>query len=418
MLGYAAPRVSGVKKELVREVESLIAEAVTRFGVAGQVRIAEGVAVLEGSGATSRVEVGALLEQWDTLPFDIRRRRTNELARQLVGERREAVASAQSKRSFALLGWLTPLLILAGGAALVYLAYLVLAPKKPSPTAAMDSSRAAAPTATTARLDSDDHERGERAARVCNETRARVMRGASVGPADVEGWVVELSILRGGDTPPLEFDPGLAPFVHRGPGQESGSFAWAGAPALAAKSGPMTHVTVEDASLPPLGKPRFRGVQLVFVGRYVTPYFTRSERELYLKTAGSLAERLDASYAALYAHCAGDSTHHIGSWFQGPGPGGAAAALVYFMGTYAPGSQVRQNVLSPNGKLDRAGALQRIAKATKQLDKRRVAMLLGDSGGSVAGRPDGPVTITFPFSEANRAERGSQTIADAVGLSH
>lgn len=396
----------------------MIAEAVTRFGVAGRVRVEAGTVLLEGNGPTTGAEIGALLEQWDTLPMDIRRRRVNELARQLVGERRSIPAATRPRRSFAVFGWLAPLLILAGGAALVYLAYRLLAPRKATPTAASAAPAQASAGRPARAVDSDDQQRRERAARVCNMTRARVMRGATVGPTDVEGWVVELALLRGGDTPPLEFDPGIGTFIRRAPGHAEGSFAWAGAPALADEHGPMTHVTVTDASLPPVGKPRFHGVTLDFVGRYVPPYFTKNQRGSFLKTAATLATRLDARYSALYARCAAGKTHHIGSFFRGPGPGGAAAALVYFMGTYAPAVQVRQSVLAPHGKLDRAGALERISRATRRLDKRRVATLLGQSGGEISGSPDGPVTITFPFSEANRAERASQTIADAVGLSH
>ncbi len=397
----------------------MLAEAVSRFGVAGHVRYADGAVLLEGNGPTTRAEIGALIEQWDALPLDIRRRRVNELARQLVGERRSTASTVRPKRRFAVLGWIAPVVILAGGAAAVYGAYRMLAPGKHLLTSTADQpARPSSAAQGASSADSEDHARLERAERVCNLTRARVMRGASVGPTDVEGWVVELSLLRAGDTSPLEFDPGLDPFVRRRPGSTAGRFAWPAAPALAALNGPMTHVTVTDSSLPPLGTPRLRGVTLDFVGRYVAPYFTQGQRHEYLKTAASLATRLDARYGALYAHCAGGNTHHIGTWFRGPGPGGAAAALVYYMGTYAPGAQVSHAVLAPHGKLDRAGALERIAHATKKLDKRRVATLLGDSGGAIAGSPDGPVTITFPFSEANRAERASETIATAVGLSH
>ena len=404
--------MSGVDPELVHEIEVLIGEAVTRFGVAGRVRIAAGVALLEGSGPTSRMEIGALLEQWDTLPRDIRHRRVNELARQLVGERRAATKTS-GKRRFAVLGWILPLLIVVGAGALVYVAHQMLAPGQHGQGAVLAHDGPAAPSSA---LGGED--RSQRGARICNLTRARVMRGASIGPADVEGWVVDLALLRAGDTPPLELDPALDAFVLLSPGQASGSFVWDGAQELASLHGPMTHVTVTDASLPAAGKARFRGVTLTFTGRYVTPYFTHGKRGSYLKTADAMATRLGARYAALYAHCAGDTTHHIGSWFRGPDPGGAAAALVYFIGTYAPGSQVRHAVLAPHGKLDRAGALERIARATRHLDKRRVATLLGDSGGSIAGRPDGPATLVFPFSEANRAERGSEAIVKAARLSH
>src|SRR6185295_5747574 len=94
-------------------------------------------------------------------------------------------------------------------------------------------------------FDSDEHERAERAARVCDATRARGLRGAAVGPSDVEGWVVELWALREAAQPSPAADPALASFVSASGAAEH--IVWKGAPSLAALEGLDTTVTVSEA---------------------------------------------------------------------------------------------------------------------------------------------------------------------------
>jgi len=62
----------------------------------------------------------------------------------------------------------------------------------------------------------------------------------------------------------------------------------------------------------------------------------------------------------------------------GPGPDGAALALLYFMGTYADVPHVRRSLLEPDGSsaLDRGFAFEQLARATRPLDRSRLAVIL------------------------------------------
>ena len=398
---------------IAHELQAQIAEAVSRFGVAGHVRVTAERVFLEGHGPAVSVELGGLGAQWDQLNPDTRQRRATQLARELVNSRRGTSISPQPARQrLRLPNFVAPVLIIGAAA---FAIYQVRAWMLPGGGTSNSAEPAGAPANTAA---TPDTERQARAQRVCEATRSRVMRGATVGPTDVEGWVVELTLLRPGDTPDLTFDPGLANFIERRPGQFEGHFAWAGAPKLKEARGPGARVQVSSANAPGASKPELRGVRLTFSGRYVSPYFKESERGQYFRTAAALAERLGASYGGLYARCAEGNTHHIGSWFRGPGAAGAAAALSYFMGAFAPAPHVRREVLFPDGGSDprRSSAILRITASGSALTKDRVARLLGEHGGMIAGRSGGPMTLTFPFRDGNRASRASHTLARSVGV--
>ncbi len=403
--------------ELLREIETLIAEEVARFGVAGEVRIVANNVVLEGYGPASGVDLGALIDQWDQLPHDVRARRATGLARRLVEARRASAAPLRSaSQGFSMPRFVAPALILGLGAAGVWLAYDYLTPKA---TKAPDAAGVAPrPADSSVPADQYESERIARAERVCQTTRARVQRGATVGPTDVEGWVVELTLLRADGDSALTFDPALTSFVERRAGSLEGKFVWAGAPEIGARTGPATKVEVEDASIPSPAAPRLFGVTLRFTGRYVIGYFTESERIAYHKTAHTLATRLGADFAGLFARCAQSSTHQIGSWFWGRGPAGAAASVIYFMGAHADPPQIEQKTLFPGGGKDivQSGALLQIAEKTADLKRERVLRLLGSTGGMVSGRPDAPHVISFPYKDSNRASRASLDLAREVDI--
>jgi hypothetical protein len=399
--------VEGDDAEIRREIEALVAEAVARFGMAGQVRCEAGQVVLFGHGPDVAIEIGMLVEQWDALAPDVRQRRITEIARRLVGRRRESAAPAVSGAGFRLPAWIAPIVILGLGGAGIWAAYRWLGPKTP----------AVASAAPVLSADAYEAERRERSQRVCEATRTRVMRGASVGPSDVEGWVVEIRVLRGGETPELELDPGLAAFVDRPRGARSGRFVWSGAKELVAIQGVDTTVEIADASLPPGKTPKFRGIRATFSGRYAIPYFSEEERPAFVRTAAAIAEQVGASHAALYARCGHGATYHLGAWFLGPGPAGAATSLIYFMGLHTDIPQVERSVLEPAGaKADPALSLERLGDALAPLDRARLATLIGAHGGMIAGRNTGPVTLTFPFRDSNRAARASHDLARAVKI--
>jgi serine/threonine-protein kinase len=395
-----------------REVASMANEALARFGMAGQIEISGPDVVLFGNGPTVSVELGPLLDQWDSLPSDLRKRKASDLARQLVTKRRSLLQAAGSGRRDSSLVKLLPLAILALGAAAAIAAYRILGPGRIKAQAARTSSAVAA-------TESYELERQARARRVCDATRARVVRGATVGPTDVEGWVVELALLRRGDTPPLVGDPAFASFVAVEPGKSEGRWIHAGTPELKARSGPETSVRIADSSLPSGAGVAWRGVVLTFGGRYVTPFFEDGSRMEFVTAASALSDALGAVYGALYARCGHGTSHHLGAWFRGPNPGGAAAAVIYFMGTYADTLHVSPAVLgaaSAAPSVERGLALEAIAKSVTSLAHHDVRTLIGTEGGAIAGRPQGPTTLTFGFRDGNRASRASHALARTVGI--
>jgi hypothetical protein len=284
--------------------------------------------------------------------------------------------------------------ILLFGSALIAVIYLILPRFRPKPE----------------KDDPEAYERArrERAVRVCEETRARVVRGAVIGATDVEGWVVELVLLRSG---PLPFAPSrdLAGIV------EQKRFVWQQAPELASVS--PGSVEVGDATLTPPGQSARPGLRLTFDGSYVTAYFREEERPPWIRAAGALAKHLKAAHGGLYARCATGSVHHLGSWFWGPSPESAAAALLYFMGTHADVPHVKRALLEPEAgaSLDRGFAFERLEDATRRLDRSRLGVILSPNGGMIGGSP-GSSFLTFPFRDADRAARASRDLARALGI--
>ena len=251
--------------------------------------------------------------------------------------------------------------------------------------------------------------RHERAARVCEETRARVVRGAVIGATDVEGWVVELVLVRAPGAERFAPSRDLEGIV------EQNRFVWQQVAELAAVS--PGNVEVADATLPSPAKQPRPGLRFTFDGSYVTAYFREEERPPWQRAALGMAKRLGATHGGLYARCAAGSAHHLGSWFFGPAPDGAAAALLYFMGTYADVPHVRRALLEPDGSagLDRGFAFEQLGSAASKLDRPRLGVILSPHGGMIGGGP-GSSFLTFPFRDADRAARASRDLARALDL--
>ena len=356
----------------------MVAEALSRFGVAGNVEVLADRVVLRGNGPEASYQLGMLPAQWDTLPMDVRQRKATEIVRSLVAERRASLpapAGGSARGGGAsIIGWVAPVVAIGLAGGLVYGIYRALGP-------AQGGGEKVERTPAAGSVAMDD--RRARALRVCEATRSRVMRGATVGPTDVEGWVVEIVLLREGSSSDLTYDPALTAFVNRGPGETSGKLVWPVAKDVVAADGPFTTVEVADASIPDARAPQWRGVQLTFRGRYVVPYFREEHRIQYVRLANTLADRLGAGYGALYARCDDGQSHHMGAWFLGSDPGSAVASLIYFLGTYADVSHVRRSVLKEDAGdgIDRAYAFRRIAVSTKALRRERVLGVLGPHGG-------------------------------------
>ncbi|MBK7582844.1 MAG: serine/threonine protein kinase [Myxococcales bacterium] len=260
------------------DLEILVGEAIARFGMAGDA-IVEGNRIrLVGAGPEVATELANVVEHWETLAPELRQRRAGELARRLVQARRAALEGGGQRTRVGIPRWLPPLLILAVGAAAIFAAFNYLAP------GSRWSFGAPAPTATAISSDEYERQRVERAERVCQATRARIMRGATIGPTDVEGWVVELVLAR--PTEALTSDAKLAQFVSGTPAR----FVWKEAPEIEKQEGIGTSVSVATEALP--GAVALHGVRLTFSGKYAIPYFYSGERRAYVKTANAMAESL------------------------------------------------------------------------------------------------------------------------------
>jgi hypothetical protein len=397
--------VSTHDPEIRRELEAAIAEAVARFGMAGDVFVEDTVARLVGSGPDVDTDIGMLADQWATLAPELRQRRATEIARRLVSARRVRLDEGHGAASRRPPQLIAPLVILALVGVAIYFAWRMFAPGGSGwPWAAKPVS--SAPTA-----DQYEAERVARAARVCQATRSRIMRGATVGPTDVEGWVVELVLSRDGADPTT--DPALGEFFARGEDGGAYRLSWSGTPDIASQQGIGTDVNIAPEPLD--GE---KGIKLAFHGRYVHPYFDAARRLEYVKLANALAEKLGARHGALYGHCAGDDSHHLGAWFLGASPADAAATLVYFVGAFADPPQVRKSVLFPDGGTDvrSSGVFTRISESAKDIDRKKLATLIGTHSGALTGEGDGRTVMTFPFADSNRAARASLDAAKTIGV--
>lgn len=410
-----------IDERSLAEIRDAVAEALGRFGVSGEVAVRSDRLVLHGHGPTVTAGIGDLAEQWSGLDPELRRRRIAELARRLVAGRRGAAHKPERAR-VRVPEWLAPLAIVAVAAAALfglYVAYQSLSRGGAVPAADRKPSGAARQSVNGPdNADNYERQREARAARVCEITRSRVMRGGLVGPSDVEGWVVEQWFLRSRPGPALIEHAALAGFVQPVAGEDKSRIAWDGAPALARVDGPDTAVVLLPADVVTGSAVAWRGLRVVFTGRYVVPYFDEAARTDYLRLGAALADALGADYGGVYARCATQKSHHVGAWFRGPTPGGATAALIFFMGVFADVPHVSGSVLAPSAarEPDWAYAFGRIAATTASLTKARVSHSLGPHGGMIAGVDGGPSIITFPLRDANRASRASLEIARELGI--
>src|SRR6478609_5696437 len=407
-----------------------------RRGWPGKPRL-EGQFLIVGKGATeARADLRGSVQQWDSLPDDLRERRVQQIAQLLSdGARRAPVAAAPPGRARSnalgllsllrrVLAVVLPVSLLAGALAL---AYRYLTPHQESPFATLarwlnqgPSTTASAGTAASASLPTYnatniEHERAVIASAACSKSRSRVARGASVGPADVEGWQVELVLLRRGPAVDLSQSSALASFMRRDADSKATKVIWAKATSLVAQE--RFDAQIEVRALPPLGAKNLSGVSFVFSGPYVVPYFTEEQRADYFLLADALADALAATDGALFAHCADSNAHHVGSWFLGATPGAALASMIYFMEGFTDLPILKAEVLP--GATDPAGrshAFDAIDRAAGALSRDSVATRIGGELGMISVRPNRPARLTFPFRDGSRASRAGLDAARSLGL--
>jgi hypothetical protein len=414
-------------EQIVQEIRALVEAELQRRGRSGVLR-SEGQFLIFGKGASqARADLKGSIAQWDSLPDDLRERRGQQIAQLLSEGAARAPVALPKRRSgrswLGLFSFVRPLLVAVLTVAALAVAYRYLSPNKESAVTTAKrwlnqgpiGSAIASVTAPRYDVSNIEHERAVIASTACGRSRARVARGSSVSPADVEGWQVELVLLRRGAPSDLSQSAALAPFVRRPPGSNVGTLVWTKASSLVAEQ--RFDAQVELRALPPLGEKKVSGLSLVFSGPYVAPYFTEEQRSDYFLLADALAAALGVSDGALFAHCAGSSAHHVGSWFLGPTPGAAVASLIYFMESYTDLPVLKPEVLGSGSEDARRGhTFDAIGLATAPLSRSSVATLVGGELGMVSGRPNQPARITFPFRDGNRASRAGLEAARSFGL--
>ncbi len=404
----SSPESNTLDPAIFTEIETYAVEAMARFGAPGQVHIEGDDLVLEGPTGTTRTELGRLPYNWSELPDEARRRRSGELVRRLLGQR---AAPTPRKAGPSVPFWIW--LILAGTAAAVGAAVVGLkAPREPDPGVIRRKGGASAASSEAA------ENRQQRAARVCETTRARVARGGTVGTTDVEGWVVDAFVLKRGATEPLDTNPALSFFVKNPADPNGTSFIWRDEPALVALASSDTRVVVTRELIQGESAERIPGVRLTFEGLLTDPYFDPDKRRSYFHIVNSLTDALGGTHAGLFARCVDGTTHHVGSWFRGNTPGDAATSLVYMLGTYSSPPHLADPFLHPPTKtdIDRAHAFLSIQDAESKLDQRAIATILGRNNGMISGPAGGPYIITFAFTDSNRGARASRDLARATSI--
>jgi len=413
-------------EQLVQRIRVMVEAELQRRGRPGRLRV-EGQFLVAGKGVTeARADLQGSLRQWDSLPDDLQERRVQQIAQLLAeGAERAPLAPQKKRRSNrpGLFSFVAPLLVVALTLVGLAVAYRYLSPNKESAITAVRrlinqtpiGSAIASATAPTYHASNIEHERAVIASTACAQSRTRVARGGSVGPADVEGWQVELVLLRRG--PPLDLSQSAAftPFLSRAASGAPGKLVWAKASSIVAQE--RFDAQVELRALPPLGEKRLSGVSLVFSGPYVVPYFSEDLRADYFLLADALADALGATDGALFAHCTGSDAHHVGSWFLGATPGAALASLVFFMEGYSDLPVLKAEILGQGADPARRGhTFDAINQAAAPLSRSSVATLVGSELGMISGRAKQPARLTFPFRDGNRASRAGLEAARSLGL--
>ena len=401
------------------EVQALVNRELERLGGRDTARL-QGRWLIVGKGEhEARSDLGGTLAQWDSLPDDLRQRRARQIAELLLqGQVHEPNAAPRKPRvRRARLPFLMPLLAVLVMAVALFSAYRLLTPNaEPFMTQLGKLLRAEASGGASATPAVDpERERALLAQSACEQASARISRGATIGPADVEGWQIELVLLRRGPPSDLTAEPALARFIERPAASKVGTVIWPAAKSLVSTKRFDAEVSVR--ALPALGQGQISGLSLNFAGPYAAPYFSEELRAEYAQFADALADAVSASDGALFAHCAGADAHYIGSWFLGENPGAAVASLVYFMGAHNDAPVLRPDVLGKGSEFERRShAFDVIAEAARRLDRGTAATLIGRELGTISGRPQKPFRLHFPFRDANRAARSSVDAARSLGL--
>jgi len=392
---YSGGDVAGIDPRVSTDICRAVNEALSRFGAVGQVSVHDDRVVLESPSGRYSTSLGLCARDWERLSPSDRQRAGIELARRLNDQRR--TAPPRQLRPPRVGPYVVTGLLLAVLVAILVAYPFVTRPRDgaaPGPDSEASSPRSA---------------QDERTRQACEQSRARVLRGGTLGPLDVDGWVVEVALLRPGTTLELLHDPGLAAFVERDP--QGARLVWTGSPELSQLTGPTTRFSVSERKYPTQGDPLWRELILTFSGRFVDRYFREEQRPAFFELADALTRRLGGTHGAVYARCAHRQDAMVGSWIRGGSVPAATAAVLFFMDVRSASSHVRSSPPRAGELASPVGILGRLEAAAASLDRRQLATLLADTGGMVAGSRDGPVTVVFPFKDFSRASRAGIQLA-------
>ncbi len=391
-----------------------VREAMSGFGLAGTVALEGRQLTLRGNGPPTSIDAGPAAEQWPLLPSDMQRRKALDLARRLADAHRGAQqrsrsgGGGESSTPWGLMG--KALLGLAAAAALVVGGRAYLASR----------TAVALPPPV---LPETPEQQSSRLATACRAVRERVYSGATIGPFDTTGWVVELWLAsRPGPLPGLPGSAGSAGLARADAGAPASKPVSSASMASAVESGHLAPglddalarisdgTLVLDEAANPTTSPGWTGVTLRFGGGYARAFFEPEPRTRFLALADRLFESSGADLGALYARCAGSPVHDVGAWFRGRDTASAATALLFGIGLFAERPQIDRAALG-SAELDGL----RAAATAKKLDAPTLKGLVGEQGGSLVAIP-GAVTLAFPLGGPVRAVGASRAVAVKIGV--
>ncbi|MBI4954198.1 MAG: hypothetical protein HY908_19395 [Myxococcales bacterium] len=371
------------------EIEQAVTEALGRRGVSATVAVRGSAAELHGLGPIVAIDLDDWVEQWPLLPATARRKRAEMIATRLLSARR--AADDPRRPTGGPVPWRT-LLQLAALLVFGVAAYLGL-------RGSSFFGSGTQPSATVAVAPPETPDQAlARTARVCEAATARLRAGASLGPLDTEGWVVDLWLARGKQPGSLAAALGTR-VTPEGRLRDAG-------PALAAvASGSAAPVSAE----PPEAATEYARLELR--GGYVDLFLEPGGRPAVVAWAEATARDLAADAAALYATCAHAGGHEIGAWYFGADAARAGAALLYAAGHL--GGALREPPTRSSSFEALLGRAADLDRATLERASAPFGASLGTPSAD-AGAPAGPVALAFPAGGPRRATSAASALADAL----
>lgn len=379
-----------------------IEEALSRFAIHGQVRLEGDLFILTTPRGFLSIPAGAAPRHWSEWNEGERRAKAADLARAFVKRRDTELGSPPPPRKT----WNLPVGGLAAALACLLLAFVAFL--------LFDTGHAASdlPQDGTVPVKRDRtsqaQDRSERAQRVCEATRARVARGATVNIADTDGWVVDVLVMSEAPQEPVVLERSLAPFLGQFTLGEKSRLIWPLEPELASISAEDAVIDVRPISFQGTRGP-VQGATVSFHGSLIDSYFREEERGRYFHLATALANALGATHAGLAARCEHERTYHLGSWFFGKTDATAAASLLFVLGYLGDPPQIAAPFRRPPGGADDDSfVFSSIEQATRKLDRKTLSAALGSNQGMAMGRAGESVVLTFSFRDGSAAARASR----------